>query len=421
MASFSCAVYLSAWMLCAPASSLELPLTFLTERDEAETQLLEDAADGSLDAFTLYEAVLIAEGVQDRFQRASALKCFQQRLQSDQLQKPIAAGQDASPQAVYRQLYSLFLTGQYNVACSELNRTMATGDYNCLTATVFFCELAANHGLTVVPLADRSHVYCRVFHRGEWTNVQTTCPDWNDATSIGSHSRFGTETPEAPVGRGLSAANLVAKSFYNRGVRLLEQKQFCASVAAFFASVQLDPGDDAARENLLAALNNWSLALADDDQLEQAVRVVEAGLQIDPKHAALLDNDLHVHQRLTAAHCAAGAFPQAVQVMERGFRRRPNVALFAEGRGLVYIQWADALLSHGRVEAALDVLSQAHANLPDRAEQIQAEQDQLIQFHTTELLKRGRVEQARTLRQRGQAMQTGSAWGLDDEKLSAFE
>ena len=62
--------------------------------------------------------------------------------------------------------------------------------------------------------------------------------------------------------RQLSPVALVGKLFYNGGLLALNEHDYAAATLAFERSRQLDPLDEAARQNWLAALNNGHATLA---------------------------------------------------------------------------------------------------------------------------------------------------------------
>src|SRR5690606_27981556 len=103
--------------------------------------------------------------------------------------------------------------------------------------------------------------------------------------------------------REIGELELLAKIDYNRGVAHLAAARFPEAEQEFRLSLQLDPLDQAAQENLLAALNNWALALSDQAEFEQAARLLERGRAVNPDYGPLRANDLHIHQRWAQALC----------------------------------------------------------------------------------------------------------------------
>lgn len=397
-----------------PSDSWESSLPGLTPRPEIEVQLLNDAADGRFDDFTLLDAVLVAEGEHDPAQRRRVELALQQRL-GDPRPKTEKDRQPAANR-LYLHLHERVLTGSYVDDASQLRRVLDDGCFNCLSATVFFLALADVHDLPVLPVAVRGHVYGRLSEGGSWVDVQTTCPQWEQAIAAPAAA-----TPDDENRRNLTRPELVGKAFYNRGVRLLAQEQFAAAVLAFSASVQLDPQDAAARENLLAAVNNWALATADAGRLEEAAQRVQVGLRRDPHYGPLRENDLHLHQRWLAKLCQDGEYAQAIRLLNEGFARRPEARLYAEGRSLVYRHWAEALLERGAVDEALAVCLQARHEVADRAAELQEQQTALLHDRALRWLQNGRAAEAQALLRRAATALPDISESIEDEKLKALE
>ena len=107
-----------------------------------ETRLLADAADGVLDRFNLPSACLIAAGVSDERElaklrsRLAALMCS--------LDQAVTSHLPASERAkhVHQRLHERVLTGDYDEQATDLRRTLAGGDYNCLSALVLLAARA---------------------------------------------------------------------------------------------------------------------------------------------------------------------------------------------------------------------------------------------------------------------------------------
>jgi tetratricopeptide (TPR) repeat protein len=135
----------------------------------------------------------------------------------------------------------------------------------------------------------------------------------------------------------------VAKIYYNRGTRLLDDDRFAQSVATTKKSLLLDATDTAARNNLCAAYNNWALALCDEGNYADAAAMVVYARGIGPDFTPLASNDLHIHQQWVLHLCESDRFADALAVLERGHRRRPDAELFDQGRDAVRRWWAQSL------------------------------------------------------------------------------
>lgn len=200
-------------------------------------------------------------------------------------------------------VYERVTTGRYIADCTSLRRAFREGVYNCVSITILYQSLCDELGLPTVTLARPGHVLCQVW-LGEgpagsagdkrWVKVETTCRAWFQ----------GTGRPAAASGSGplrpLAPSELVAKIYYNRGVELLHRQDYEAAVAITELAWQLDPADDRARDNHLAALNNGAIALIAARRYEEAKTWLARAREIDPHYALLPRNEAFLQQSWAA-------------------------------------------------------------------------------------------------------------------------
>ena len=260
------------WSSAAAASGLA-PL------DEA---LLADARDGSLDRFDLPSACLIAGGVADERELAVHRQQLADACAAAVRTTPRNSPRDERAGQLLQAMHSRVLAGNYDRTASDLRRALAAGDYNCLSALVIYHELCSQAGVPLTLWAVPGHVYGQVGR----TRIEPTCRQWPPPSSA-------ADSVGPP--RQLTPLALVGRFYYNRGIQLLEQRQFEAGVAAMQAACKLDPDDADARENLLAGLNNWAIELSHENR-PAAVALVARGLEIDPGFAPLLACERHLRK-----------------------------------------------------------------------------------------------------------------------------
>jgi tetratricopeptide (TPR) repeat protein len=385
---------LCPWLRRIAVASLLLAATPV-DAASRDAQLLADAADGKLDQFGLLDAAVIAGGAD-----ASQVSAVRRKLDSRWLEvgEPLINTLPAAdrPRAILSALHRLVLTGKYKAECTEVQRTLDSGDYNCVTATVLYLELCRRHGLIGSAVAIPAHVYCRLHSQRE-ADIQTTCKEWfeldgkdNNATdnTLAKQIAAQTATP-----RELTDVELLAKVYYNRGVSQLEAHEYAAAIALLRISVKLDPRDEPARNNLLAAHNNWALALCDAGDFAAAADKLAAGRAIDGHYGPLQTNDLYVHQKWVLHLCESGRYSTAIEVLEQGFQRRREAALFDGGRYAVYGMWSRTLLEANRVDEALAVLDAARRRYGDREELVEQELH-VFEAGITHLLRKGEAQAA---------------------------
>ena len=94
----------------------------------------------------------------------------------------------------------------------------------------------------------------------------------------------------------MTPQGLVAMVYYNRGVDAFNDRRFADAVEANRKALLLDPENRMARGNLLASVNNWSLALCDAGHYAEARSLLAEGRRFDPTHEAFATNAAHVER-----------------------------------------------------------------------------------------------------------------------------
>jgi tetratricopeptide (TPR) repeat protein len=263
-----------------------------------ETRLLEDARDGRWDEHSLFAAALVAGGVTSETELRGTCDLFAviaAELKSE-LRHSVIEEERAARALAF--LHRRLLAGGYELGATELPRVLATGRYNCVSATVLFNCLAAEAGLNVGAVRLPNHTYSVIWDSSRPIRVEATCADWFAAsepprTTLGggeemrflASSRSGGEVPDA-----ISDVALVAMIYYNRGVESLKRASFRQAILLNRRALLLDPHNAQARGNLLSAINKQALSLAAQKQFQDATALVDEGLAIDPAHAALRHN-----------------------------------------------------------------------------------------------------------------------------------
>jgi tetratricopeptide (TPR) repeat protein len=358
---------------------------------DLERELAKDLEDGNLDQFSLFEAALVAGGVTSRDELNHRNKHFDEvcRLVEGEVERVFSSRSKLD--VVLRQLHAHFLTGEYRAEFSELQRTLDTGHYNCVTATILFQAISDRCGLNTQAIAAPSHVMS-CWHGTPNLYIEPTCQEWQSA----SIETCDPRTKQlALISRELTDAQLLSKVMYNRGVAELERKRFPDAATRLIAARQLDPQDQATRENLLAAYNNWALAECDAGQFGLAAELLLRGLVIDDHYAPLLRNDLHIHQRWVKKLCDAKEFGAAVQVLEDCYKRRPSAELFNLGRSAVYDLWARHHFMRGEFVEGWNVFSAAEQRFGSHYDS--AREIAIIQTTHGELIARSQAEIAHRL------------------------
>lgn len=322
-----------------------------------ERSLLADAADGRLDRVALLDAALIAGGTTD----ARAIETYRRRFEhwvaELQVSGRIVGSERDRARGVLEYLHSRVLTGGFRETSTSLVEAFEHGRFNCISSVILFRALAARFDLRVHGVEVPGHAFAvvdvvAVNGTAESFVVQTTCRDWFAAAGDTSLQRSllrqtigatAAETAEkANRERSLSDVGLLAVVYYNRGVDHLEAGNHEAAIMANRTALTLDSANDAARANLLAGLNNWSLELGRRGEFPQALRTLETGLQYAPEYGLFHENLVALYQQRLAGSTSA---------QESG----PNLTALRS----CYVRWQHELRRQGATSEAETVARRA--------------------------------------------------------------
>jgi hypothetical protein len=297
--------------------------------DPVERALLLDAQDGRWDNFDLFRAALIVDGIRD----PNKIRDYEARLDKIVTEAKIklqAAHLDGSPEALTRKLFELLhqkiLTSPYDIDCTALSKTLETGHFNCVSATILFNCLAYKAGLDVYALEMPGHALSRVKFNGTFIDLETTCPTWfqlkdETARKNATLQRIATPVPASTYpATGNQSANIVANSpaeqnevtkklreispvqliatiYYNQGIDFHSEKRYVESAMINIKALHLDPENESAWGNFMAAINNWSLASLElnPKRYDIAAMLFDRGVYLDPSYDNFQVNQLHVY------------------------------------------------------------------------------------------------------------------------------
>ena len=251
---------------------------------DLERQLFVDAIDGSLDGHSLVEGALIAGGTV----RTQALK--EQLGRYDEIAEELSASLDATQSdrekayAIHAFLHDRVLR-DYASDASDVAKTLSSGVYNCVSASVLFVALAEQSGLKAHAVQLPEHVRCEVIADGAAISIEMT--SLNASTLRGSRKRT----------RMLNGVTLVATLYYNRGVAAFDHGDLTAAIKLNEIAVDLDPACRPARENLLAAINNRVVELMKSDAKNDALQLLDRGLRIEPGYRPFQVNRAYLTQK----------------------------------------------------------------------------------------------------------------------------
>jgi hypothetical protein len=254
----------------------------------ATERLLSDARDGRLDDFTFLSAVLIASGCETMDEAKKWLAMYEPVRAGILAKLPAGTATDRL-KAIHAATHQFVLTGAYQESCSDLRRTFASGEFNCLTSLVVCFDVCQAAGINVQPVLIRGHV----------SLAYSTPNNQRQVFEPGTAEWHVGQLNHSLAGRMLSTVELLGKFYYNRGVQELRASKYESGLALLRTSLALDADDDDARANLVAGINNWAVVQCQRGHYREAASLIEQGIALDPTFAPLIANEQYVQAMLS--------------------------------------------------------------------------------------------------------------------------
>ena len=275
--------------------------------------LLLDVEDGHLDQVTLFQAALACSAPTTMDDDTWA-QHFQQHAERCARQASQAALPAQRAELIFRYMHDRILTGAYDENVNCVRDSLRSGRYNCITSTLLYLCLCRECGLEANAVAVPNHVLVKLKLDRE-VLVETTHDSFH---RLGLHDQ---RIPRIHESREIGDVALLGRFFYNRAIQHVQQGDYAEALKAATMSCRLDPLDASARNNLLATMNNWSIALCAQGNFKQASFLVKQGLDVAPDSPPLVANDAYVHHRWISSLRRAGLHGQADQ-LSRDLNRR---------------------------------------------------------------------------------------------------
>lgn len=311
--------------------------------------VFQDLKDGHLEQVDLLTAAIVIGGTETNEEIHRLRTVYQQELRAIRKQ----AASDTLPVAdVFQEMHQRFLTGHYDASCSQLTTTLTAGHYNCVTATILFQCLCRDFGVDTTPIGVPGHVHSRVINKHSF-DIETTYPQWFDLDTNTERA-----TSSDPAARTLNDVQLLAKIYYNDGVRLLQQGDHDAALHPLRQALKLDRSDQAARQNVLAALINGALERVEHADYAGAAARLQQAERVAPEFEHLRKNELHVYQQWAIALCDQGRYSDALRIFESQHEQHPEEEIFDQGRFVVAKLWAQNHLMRGDLDVAFGVFTE---------------------------------------------------------------
>jgi tetratricopeptide (TPR) repeat protein len=223
------------------------------------------------------QAALTAEGIEEAQANLYARRIDVWTDELDGLSDDPSARAVAALKLLHRRVLK-----HYDSRASSVAGALDEGRYNCLGSVILFVALAERLGLSCRAVERPGHVLVRLKFKPRSIDVETTMAQ-------------GVDLPQTLADAGsdereLSHRALLALVYFNRGCDLLERRAFRAALVANLTALELDPDNARARNNLLAAWNNWALALARQGERVAATELLTQGFELAPAYRLFADN-----------------------------------------------------------------------------------------------------------------------------------
>jgi tetratricopeptide (TPR) repeat protein len=303
----------------------------IAEIRAAEGPLWDDARDGRLDRHSLLDAALMASGVESDVDRDGYRRRFEHWVAELKVSGRVTGTRRDRAAAIHDFLHERAFTGGFREASTSLVETFEHGRFNCISSVILFLAVAQRFDLAAHGVEIPAHAYAIVdAEQGPDIVVQTTCKAWFAAAeeelqqallrrTLGDAA--ATAVARSTSGRRLGDIGLLAVVYYNRGVDHLEAGRFADAAAANRTAIRLDPSNSAARANLLATVNNWSLELGRRGDLVEAVRLLEEGLSVAPDYALFHENLVALHQQRLMNQVSRSGDAEPAEALAQCYRR----------------------------------------------------------------------------------------------------
>lgn len=346
-----------AWVATASAQSFDARFNFgaasQSQTNVATTALQDRDGDGRCDGLDLFDAALTAGGTTDPQRRATYRQALDRIVDELRLSGRVVGSDFDKARAVHEWLHARLLTGGFRETATTLEAAFDAGRFNCISSVILFRIVAERFGLQVHGVEVPGHAYAVVETSTGAVVVQTTCPAWFTVLDNQQERRAALERTlgrqvaadadlDPAAGRRLNDVGLAAVVIYNRGLDHLEAGRYADALAANRTALELDSHNTTARTNLLATVNNWSLAEFKSGRVATALQLLEQGLAVAPDYELFHENLIAVYQQTLARSTATSQSAQHRVALQN-----------------CYVRWHDTLVNRGEAAAAERVANRA--------------------------------------------------------------
>lgn len=295
---------------------------------DAEAAMIDDLADGQLDAHTLIEAALIASGVTD----PEGLASYEARIEAivDGAVSRVGDGRDLRRgRRLLEELHGSVLE-RYEASSDRFTDLVDGGSYNCVSATLLYIIAARQAGLRVAAAETPLHVFALIEDGDRQIEVETTTPEGYDVhRDLPEFSRFVLAnkyaTEEEIAQRGIESLyddfrrltkpvapeRIIAFLYHNAGLRALRAGASTEAAGLLVKAARIYP-DLAYRSEDLRLTLAWAIREQyDSGRFEEAYRLSGVAMVHFPDRTTVRDRFVVVAARLIEEAAREGNLAEA--------------------------------------------------------------------------------------------------------------
>jgi tetratricopeptide (TPR) repeat protein len=341
-------------LLSGLESTIDLSIT------GAEASLFKDAADGSLDDWTLAEASLLSSGIYD----ASARKLLLTEIDAMEaaMRKSVPQHGDsfAIGRALLEWLHANPMKAGYIEGQTDVSKILSGQTYNCVSSATLYNILARRIGLDARGIEVPDHAFSILYDGTDHADVETTTKaGFNPARNKAGLTDFAKKTGFVYINdknrnkrREIGDAGMVALTYYNHGVGYSKNGEYQKALLSYFRALSLDPASKSSVKNALSALSNWSVDLIKKDQIDDALKILDMGLSLAPKDRNLRHNLKAVWQQKVNKEVNSGNAEQALTALRKAYVKTRDKS-FIRLQSWVFQSQGQKLTNAGDWEGAL--------------------------------------------------------------------
>lgn len=356
-------------VLCSYARPSDVLQFSASEVTEIEYRFFQDINDGTLHAFTPFDAFLIASEITDE----PMFSHYQKKLLAvrDGARKTFAARKGGDPYSLANDLlvwlHSAHLktyTLKGTTAASLLDR----GEYNCLSSSALYGLLAEDLGLRVEAVLVTEHSFCRVNGPNGWKDVETTTRHGFNPGNNAIIENAVVRVPRKDYGPRsyFSLLELMATVYLNRIILLQEtQTNYIADLPKYKKAYYFNQRLHLIEANIRACFNNLANAAIGKGNYTEAEQYIAEGRRFSPSASYWDTLDSYLYSDKAAKYAEMGDYERAIATLREGLTKQPNASALNNNIAHYYNSWGLSYLREKKYANAIAVFETALIELPN--------------------------------------------------------